>query len=134
MILVDTSVWIDYFNNTPRNKYTDKLDAALEEGIVAMGDLIFLEILQGFRNDKDYKKAKMTLSTLQQYELFGRSAVHKCADNYRTLRKQGITIRSTADVIVATFCIERRISLLFSDRDFIPFVEKLRLISALDET
>ncbi len=134
MILVDTSVWIDYFNNTPANNFTDKLDAALAEGIVAMGDLIFLEILQGFRNDKDYRKAKTTLSTLQQYELFGQDAVYKCAANYRALRKQGITIRSTADVIVATFCIEHRIPLLFSDRDFVPFVDELGLVPVLSET
>lgn len=134
MILVDTSVWIDYFNSTPANKYTDKLDAALEEGTVAMGDLIYLEILQGFRSDNDYKKARITLSTLLQYQLFGHDAVYKCADNYRALRKQGITIRSTADVIIATFCIDRRIPLLFSDKDFDPFVDKLGLIPALAET
>ena len=134
MILVDTSIWINYFNNMPPDIYTDKLDSALADGIVAMGDLIFLEILQGFRNDNDHKKAKKSLSTLPQYELFGLDAVHKCTDNYRALRKKGITIRSTADVIIATFCIERRIPLLFSDKDFVPFVEKLELISALSKT
>lgn len=133
MILVDTSVWIDYFNNTPANNYTDKLDTALIEGKVAMGDLIFLEILQGLRNDSDYKKAKSTLSTLQLYQLFSRDSVYKCAENYRTLRKQGITSRSTADIIIATFCIEHRIPLLFSDKDFAPFVVKLGLIPALGE-
>ena len=69
MILVDTSVWIDYFNGN-ENEYTDALDKALINGTVAIGDLIFLEILQGFRNDKDYKRAKATLGMLDQYEMF----------------------------------------------------------------
>ncbi|MEZ5585026.1 MAG: PIN domain nuclease [Candidatus Competibacteraceae bacterium] len=134
MILVDTSIWINYFNNTPPDIYTDKLDSALADGVVAMGDLIFLEILQGFRNDKDYRKAKQHLSSLPLYNLFNQDAIAKCADNYRALRKKGFTVRSTADVIIATFCIEHKIPLLFSDRDFEPFVEKLGLVSALSKT
>lgn len=132
MILVDTSVWIDYFNGVA-NQHTDKLDVALADDFVAIGDLIFLEILQGFKSDNDYNRAKTTLKALDQYELFGHKMVVKCADNYRKLRKQGITIRRTTDVIIATFCIEHRFRLLFSDRDFIPFVEKLGLISVFPE-
>lgn len=133
MILVDTSVWIDYFNGTD-NQYTDALDSALEEGTVAIGDLIFLEILQGFKNDKDYNRAKATLESLDQYEMFGHSMALKSAENYRTLRKKGITIRKTTDVIIATFCIENQIPLLFSDRDFIPFTENLELRAVVEET
>ncbi len=132
MILDDTSVWVDYFNGN-ENIYTQALDAALVDGIVAIGDLIFLEILQGFRNDRDYKRAKATLATLDQYEMLGRKMAVQCADNYRALRKKGMTIRRTTDVIIATFCIEYQFPLLFSDRDFIPFVKKLGLISALSE-
>lgn len=126
MILVDTSVWIDYFNGQ-QSAHTDYLDQALEEGIVALGDLIFLEILQGFRSDKDYKKAKSVLSTLDQYTLFGMDKVETCAENYRFLRKKGITVRATNDVIIATFCIQQGIPLLFIDKDFEPFVKHLRL-------
>ena len=133
MIIADTSVWIDYFNGN-ENRHTNTLDVALVEGTVAIGDLIFLEILQGFKNDKDYKRAKATLATLDQFEMFGIGMAEKCADNYRKLRKKGITIRKTTDVIIATFCIENKLPLLFLDRDFIPFVEKLGLVSALDET
>ena len=129
MILADTSVWVDYFNGKD-NKYTDTLDAALVEGTVVIGDIILLEILQGFRNDKYYNSAKSTLSTLEQFEMLGNSMVTKCANNFRRLRKNGITIRRTTDVTIATFCIENKIPLLFQDRDFIPFVEKLGLISA----
>lgn len=127
MILVDTSVWINYFNGTI-NEHTDGLDELIVRGEAAIGDLILLEILQGFRHDRDYKAAKSKLSTLVQYELFGRGMVEKCATNFRALRKKGITIRRTNDVIIATFCIERTIPLLFSDRDFIPFVNELGLI------
>ncbi|VAW87715.1 PIN domain protein [hydrothermal vent metagenome] len=133
MILVDTSVWIDYFNGK-ENKETNILDTALADGTVAIGDIIFLEILQGFRSDKDYNRAKKTLATLDQYDIFGYTMVSKCADNYRALRKKGITIRKTTDIIIATFCIDNQLPLLFSDRDFIPFVKYLNLISVLDET
>ncbi len=133
MILVDTSIWIDYFNGI-ENKETNILDIALIDGTVAIGDIIVMEILQGFRSDEDYNKAKKSLATLEQHEMFGKSMVVKCADNYRALRKRGITIRKTADVIIASFCIDNKIPLLFSDRDFMPFVKHLNLISVLDDT
>ncbi len=133
MILVDTSVWIDYFNGID-NACCDALDIALDDGIVAIGDLILLEILQGFISDADYRKAKTALLVLDQYVLFARGMAVTCADNYRVLRKKGITIRKTADVIIATFCIENRLPLLFSDKDFIPFVKHLGLIPVLAES
>lgn len=130
MILVDTSVWIDYLNGI-QNRHTDALDSGVVEGIVAIGDLIFLEILQGIRNDRDYRKTRQNLLTLDQYEMFGKGMAEKCADHYRALRKKGITIRKTTDVIIATFCIEQKMPLLFLDRDFIPFVDHLGLSSVL---
>ncbi len=133
MILVDTSVWIDYFNDI-ENESTKYLDLSLVEGTVAIGDLIYLEILQGFRHDKDYRFTKSRLETLTQYELFGLGMVEKCAENYRSLRKKGITVRKTTDVIIATFCIEHSLPLLFLDKDFVPFVEYLRLTPALRVT
>lgn len=132
MILVDTSVWVDYFNGNI-NVHTDMLDNALYEGIVAIGDIIFLEILQGFKDDKDYEQAKSKLSTLDQYALFGTDMVVRCADHYRALRKKGITIRKTNDVIIASYCIEHELPLLFIDRDFKPFIDHLGLRSAYIE-
>lgn len=129
MILVDTSVWIDYFNGVA-SAQTDRLDAALDDGEVLMGDLILLEILQGIRNDRDYTATRKRLSALERVELFGRHMVERCADNYRTLRKKGITIRKTADVIIASFCIEKELPLLFANRGFLPFVEHLGLQAA----
>lgn len=127
MILVDTSVWIDYFNGVESEK-TDILDARLSDDNVVIGDIIFIEILQGFRHDQDFNRAKKVLSVLDQFEMLGKDMVFKCANNYRALRKRGITIRKTTDVIIATFCIDNRLPLLFSDRDFSPFVEHLKLL------
>ena len=129
MILVDTSVWIDYLNGKESSP-TNILDKALIDGSVAIGDLILLEILQGIKAEREYKKTRTALSTLDQYEMFGHKMVKKCAENFRFLRKKGITIRKANDVIIATFCIENNVPLLFSEKDFIPFVNHLGLISA----
>jgi len=133
MIIVDTSVWIDYLNGqyTP---YTDQLDKELSDGNVALGDLILLEILQGIKSDKDYKRTKEILARLDQYEMLGHGMVTRCADYYRALRKKGMTIRKTADVIIATFCIENKLPLLFTDRDFKPFVEHCGLQEVIPKT
>lgn len=128
MILVDTSVWIDYFNGS-NSLETDLLDDALSNNEVAIGDLILLEILQGFRSDKDYHLAKEQLSSLHQFNLLSTELAISSADNYRVLRNKGVTIRKSADVIIATFCIEHALPLLFSDRDFIPFTHHLTLQS-----
>ena len=129
MILVDTSVWIDYLNGK-ESSLTNILDKALIDGSVSIGDLILLEILQGIKSEREYNKTRTALATLEQYEMFGHTMVEKCAENFRFLRKKGITIRKTNDVIIATFCIENNFPLLFDDRDFIPFVDHLGLIPA----
>jgi len=133
MILADTSVWIDYLNGND-SAHTNFLDDKLIEGSVAIGDLIFLEVLQGIRNDNDFKKVKARLSLLDQYNLLNEKMVFKCADNYRALRKKGITIRKSNDVIIASFCIAKKIPLLYVDRDFMPFTKHLGLKPALSKT
>lgn len=130
VILVDSSVWIDYFCGN-RSREAEFLDETLGNRAVAIGDLIFTEVLQGFRQDKDYKTAKILLEELTIFELLGRDMAIKSAENFRKLRKKGITIRKTADVIIASFCIERKLPLLFSDKDFRPFVEHLGLRDAV---
>ena len=129
MILVDSSVWIDFFNGT-ENAETDKLNEVLGLEEVVIGDLILAEVLQGFRSDKDFKVAKDVLTSLTVHDLIGKELAIKSANNFRKLRKKGITIRKTADVIIATYCIENKIPLLFTDKDFVPFVDNLRLKSA----
>jgi predicted nucleic acid-binding protein len=126
MILVDSSVWIDYFNgnDTPQ---TLTLDNLLGVELLGIGDLILTEVLQGFRADADYHTAKRLLNSLTAFNMLGYDVAVKSADNFRALRKQGVTIRKTIDVIIATFCIENGHSLLFSDKDFIPFVDYLGL-------
>ena len=130
MILVDSSVWIDYFNgkSTPE---TDRLDIVLGAEPVCLGDLILAEVLQGFRQDKDYKTAKQLLTSLTVFDLIGTDMAIKCAENFRLLRKKGITIRKTTNVIIATFCIEHELPLLYSDKDFEPFHKHLKMRNAL---
>ena len=131
MILVDSSVWIDYFRGTATPQ-TDALDGILGAEPVAVGDLILTEVLQGFGSDRDFNLAKRLLSSLTLVELGGREVAIKAARNFRTLRSRGITVRKTIDTIIATRCIESRYRLLYSDRDFDPFVVHLGLRSALD--
>lgn len=126
MILVDSSVWIDYFrgNATPE---TDRLDTLLGTEPLAIGDLMLTEVLQGFTSDRDFRRASDLLATLTQIDIAGRDIALKAAENYRTLRARGVTIRKTIDTLIATRCIEDGLSLLYSDRDFDPFVEHLEM-------
>lgn len=126
MIVVDSSVWIDYFNGV-ESKATEKLDALLGVEPLAVGDLILTEVLQGFRNEAHYRTAKDLMLSLTVFELLGRKLAIKSADNYRALRARGITVRRTVDVIIATYCIEHELPLLFDDKDFLPFVRELGL-------
>ena len=130
--MVDSSVWIDYFNGRDTTQ-TFKLDELLGTGPLVIGDLILTEVLQGFRADADYRTAKRMLTALTVFSMLGLEVAIKSADNFRALRKQGITIRKTADVIIATFCIENGHSLLFADKDCVPFVEYLGLSAVLLE-
>ena len=129
MIMVDSSVWIDYFSgaNTPQ---AEKLDDTLGMKPVAIGDLILTEVLQGFRDDKDYKAARRIFEDVTTFDLLGTKMAIKSAENFRALRKKGVTVRKTVDVIIATFCIEQKLPLLFSDKDFKPFVKHLGLAEA----
>lgn len=127
MIVVDSSVWIDYFIGV-KNKQTNKLDESLGLKPVAIGDLILTEVLQGFRHDKDYKAAKKLFEDVTIFDMLGKEIAIKSAENFRTLRKKGVTVRKTADVIIASFCIDQKLPLLFSDKDFRPFVKHLGLI------
>lgn len=120
MIFVDSSVWISYFNGVKTSE-TDLLDQLLGTVPIAIGDLILVEVLQGFRQDKDYETAQKLLLSLQIFNLLDREMALKVAQNYRSLRKKGISIRKTADVIIATFCIEKSLPLLHADKDFKPF-------------
>ena len=126
MILVDSSVWIDYFNGTttPQSR---KLDFVLGHEPLAIGDLILTEVLQGFVDEQDFRKAKSLLTSLTVVHLGGREIAIQAAKNFRTLRKLGVTVRKTIDLVIATRCIESGYDLLHSDKDFDPFAKHLRL-------
>lgn len=130
MILVDSSVWIDFFNGN-ENKASSFLFDRLSSENFALGDLILAEVLQGFRQDKTYKQAQELLLPLPTYQLMSPELAILSANNYRSLRKKGITVRKSVDLWIATFCIENNIPLLFSDKDFEPFVEHLGLEPAV---
>ena len=126
MVLVDSSVWIDYFNGVPTPE-TDRLDALLGQDVVATGDLILVEVLQGIRNDSDFRAVKRALSEFPSFDLLGRERADRVAMRYRRLRRNGVTIRKTVDVVIASFCVDEGIPLLFSDRAFLPMVKYLGL-------
>lgn len=126
MIIVDSSVWIDFFRGIESTE-TQKLESLLGIEPIAMGDLILSEVLQGFKNDKDFKQAKKLLSNFECFSMVGEKNAIKSSENYRFLRSKGITIRKTIDCLIATFCIENNHLLLFSDRDYLPFVAELKL-------
>jgi len=128
MIVVDSSVWTDYFNGVVTDQ-TDRLDASLSGELVVIGDIILAEVLQGFKRDSDFRKAKQLLDALVFKEMLGRELAVKSAQNYRRLRKKGVTVRKTVDVMIATFCIEKGLALLHSDKDFDPMTKHLGLKS-----
>jgi predicted nucleic acid-binding protein len=119
VILVDSSVWIDYFNGESTWQ-TDALDRLLGSTTILMGDLILAEVLQGFRLDKDFEKAKGLLTALPFRTIGGYQVAVQSALNYRRLRKAGATVRKTIDLFIATYCIVETLTLLHNDRDFDP--------------
>ncbi|WP_339866789.1 PIN domain nuclease [uncultured Algoriphagus sp.] len=128
MILVDSSVWIDYFNGQ-ENVQTDFLDRSLGTEFICTGDLIMTEVLQGFSADKNFREAKAFFEDLHFFNLGGKEIAIASAENFRLLRKRGVTIRKTIDSVIAAFCIKSEIELLHNDKDFEPFVDHLGLRS-----
>jgi predicted nucleic acid-binding protein len=126
MIVVDSSVWIEYFNGK-ETKRTEWLDSALGTVPIIMGDLILTEVLQGFHKEKDFETAKDLLLRFPFRTMTGKELAIESAMNYRILRKKGVTVRKTIDVIIGTFCIHNRLYLLHDDRDFDPLEKFLKL-------
>jgi hypothetical protein len=126
LILVDTSVWIDYFKGTVTPQ-TEILDGLLGREPLAIGDLILTEVLQGFSEERDFSQAEKLLTSLITVELGGQKIAIQAARNFRALRNLGITIGKTIDTVIATRCIESRYDLLHNDRDFDPFAKHLGL-------
>src|SRR5437016_4652488 len=126
MTLVDASVWIDFFNGK-RTPSVEKLTDLLTDDVVATGDLVLAEVLQGFRSEKYARRAEDLLLNLTFFEMFNADIALTAAEHCRFLRKKGHTIRSSVDIWIATFCLQHGLSLLHSDRDFIYFARHFKL-------
>ena len=122
MLVVDSSVWIDFFNGAP-NPGRNTLRRLLSEGEVEIivPDLVLYEVLRGFRHERDYLQAEFLMAGLTVQSTASPGLARKAAQHYRSLRAAGITVRNSIDVLVASFCIERGYSLLHADRDFDAF-------------
>jgi predicted nucleic acid-binding protein len=126
MLVVDSSVWIDYFNGSA-NVQTDYLHDILDKTPILIGDLILAEVLQGFRQDADFEKARRTMGKFIQVAMVSPSLALQSARNYRLLRQKGVTVRKTIDSLIATYCIENDHDLLHNDSDFDGYEKHLDL-------
>ena len=126
MIVVDSSVWIDYFRGIDA-PHTTKLDSIIGIEQIAVGDLVLTEVLQGYQQQSEFFNALKLLSRFDLITLAGATVAIASAQNYVKLRSLGITIRKTIDTIIATRCILSGFHLLHNDRDFLPFEEHLGL-------
>ena len=131
MVVVDSGVWIDYFIGKETIQ-TKRLEDLISSTIIVVGDLVLAEVLQGFREDRDYKIAKSLLEELELVTMTGIDIALKSADNYRSLRKKGLTVRKTIDCLIATYCIQNDLPLLYSDRNFDAFSKNLGLKPVLN--
>lgn len=132
MILVDSSVWIDQLADRTTVQTVALERLILAEHEIGLGDLVMMEVLQGTGGPRNYVTAKALLARFTDVQISDHRVAEAAASNYRHLRTRGITIRKTIDTLIATRCILDDIPLLYSDRDFDPFVEHLGLRSALD--
>lgn len=128
MMVVDTSVWIDYFNGVPTPQ-TETLHDQLGQRHIVIGDLILTEVLQGFHHQRHFDQARSLLQSFPIVAMLGEALALQSAEHYRVLRRRGITVRKTIDVMIGTYCISQTLPLLYSDRDFDPMVQHLGLLS-----
>lgn len=126
MLVVDSSIWIDYFNGL-ESVQTDYLHDILDKTPILIGDLILAEVLQGFRQDPDFEKARRTMGKFIQVNMVSPSLALQSAHNYRLLLQKGVTVRKTIDSLIATYCIENDHALLHNDSDFDGYEKHLDL-------
>jgi predicted nucleic acid-binding protein len=129
MVVVDSSVWIDFLNDksTPQSDLLEHY--ILTRADVVVGDLVLAEVLQGVRSASEYRRCLFHMSGFPQMNISDTDCAIQAAQNYRTLRALGVTVRKTIDTLIATRCIIDKLPLLYTDRDFDPFVEHLGLIA-----
>jgi predicted nucleic acid-binding protein len=126
VILVDSSVWIDFFRNAPTAQ-AEWLDKNLGVEGILIGDLILAEVLRGFKGERGFNEARSLLTQLEPVSLGGQALAIESARNFRKLRQLGVTVRGTIDGLIATHCLLQGLRLLHDDRDFDPFETHLGL-------
>ena len=130
MILADSSVWIDYLGG-PVTPQTNALHGVLGRSEVVLGDLNVVEVMQGIRDNREFQAVQRMFAAFPMIAISTPETASTAAENYRTLRAKGVTVPKTIDTLIATRCILDGLPLLFSDRDFEPFVEHLGLVDAM---
>jgi predicted nucleic acid-binding protein len=126
MLIVDSTVWVGYFNGV-NNPQTDYLHQMVDKTPILIGDLILAEILQGFRDETDFETARRLFGKFIQVEMVNPDLAMQSARNYRLLRRKGVTVRKTIDGLIATYCIENEHDLLHTDSDFDGYEKHLGL-------
>lgn len=126
MVIVDTTVWVDYFRGT-RNPEADWVDRQADRMRLGLTDLILCEVLQGVRNEREFRELQTELLTFHIFQAGGVELAIAAARNFRTLREKGLTVRKMVDCLIATFCLMNGHTLLHRDRDFDVFEQKMNL-------
>jgi hypothetical protein len=126
MVIVDSSVWIDYLNDK-LNSHTTWLESAIGQREIGLTSLILCEVLQGIRHDRRFRETREQLLTLPVFEGLRTDLAVASAQNFRFLQRRGITVRKSIDCVIATFCIATGHELLHHDSDFEPFEKHLGL-------
>jgi predicted nucleic acid-binding protein len=127
MIVVDSSVWIAHLRNQWEDAAVQRFIAIEDPNDIVVGDVVLLEVLQGARNEKHARLLERWLREFEIVPMLGADQAVRAAQNYRTLRSRGITVRKPNDLIIASFCMERGYRLLHRDRDFLPIAKHLGL-------
>jgi predicted nucleic acid-binding protein len=117
MVIVDTSAWVEYFRDGEPS-VVEKVDRCLNQDLVAIGDLVYCEVVQGIRSPRQREEISSFLRALVRYEMVGFHIAERAAHNFRLLRSHGLTVRKTIDVIIGTFCAENGLQIVHHDRDF----------------
>jgi len=125
-VIVDSTVWVDYFGGTS-NPETRWLDSAIGRESIGLTDLILCEVLQGIREDRQFEEVKVQLLEFDIFSSGGLETAEAVAANYRRLKEKGFTVRKTIDCWIASFCLREGYALLHRDHDFVPFESELGL-------
>ena len=126
MVMADSSVWIDYFRDSPK-PHVDLLEDVFRDDELLLGDLILLEVMQGITTRKDFDEVRFVFDQLECRALAGHEVALDAADNYVFLRKKGYQVRRSIDMVIGTYCIRNKIWLIHNDRDFEPMEKHLGL-------